>query len=68
MMICTKSIYRTKEMSWGTELMLPGKEPNHNDTVPKNNGEADGTNEQKILIFTLPISCLWVFVIYKLGI
>lgn len=48
--------------------MLPGKEPNHNDTVPKNNGEADGTNEQKILIFTLPISCLWVFVIYKLGI
>lgn len=25
--------------------MLPGKESKHNDIVPKNNGEADGTNE-----------------------
>lgn len=29
----------------GMELIFPAKEHDHNDTFPKNNREADGTNE-----------------------
>lgn len=38
-------MYRSKRMPWSREPMLPGKELKHNDTFPKNDREADGTNE-----------------------